>query len=764
MALDLGTLVGSLAMDASAWIKGQDDAEERTKQFALNVPGYMVAVSAAFVALGTGTAVALYNVGATFDDVRDGIRVNTGAVGDELDGLVTSAERVGARVPAQFDAIGPAISTLNTRLGLSGDQLETVASQFLEAGRILGTDVDIQGATGAFNAFGVSNDQVSGKLDFLFQMSQATGIGINELIQGMGSAAPIVQQLGFSFEDTAALIGTMDRAGLDSQTMIGAMQKGLVNLTSPGESAQDAFKRVTGEIQGFIDSGDQAAAIDLAGQVFGTRGAAQFIGALSNGNLNLQDLIGSAGLSADTILGVGESTQDFGEKWDKFVNQMLIAFEPIGTRVFNFLGDAMSNVAAWAQPAFAWISENIPLLENIGAAVLAFGVTFTVLTAAVSAYNAITSIMRAVTTAGSIAQWALNVAMSANPVGLIVLAIAALIAIIVLLVMNWDAVVAWITSVWEGFVGWFTGVMDGFLGWWGGVWDGIIGFVQDVIANVVAWVTENWGLLLSLLIGPLGLVIQWVVENWGSILDFFQEVWANIVSFFTDALNAFVGFWVGVWTGISSFFTDLWNGLVSVVTGIFMGYVNWIMGIVFGFVSWWSDVWNGVLSFITGIWQSVSSAATTTWNSVISFLTGIPGKILAVFTGAGTMLYNIGTDILNGLWNGLKSIWENLLGWIGDIGENIADTFASVLGIASPSKVFRGFGVNIGEGLIDGLASMQPEIDARLEGMADATPTGPDGSISGSYNTSESRTDVTINVGSTDEAEELFDALTKGTP
>lgn len=762
MALDLGTLVGSLAMDASAWIKGQDDAEGRTQQFALNVPGYMGAISAAFVAAGIGTGVALYNVGATFDDVRDTIRVNTGAVGDELDGLVTSAENVGARVPAQFDAIGPAISTLNQRLGLSGDQLETVASQFLEAGRILGTDVDIQGATGAFNAFGVSNDQVSGKLDFLFQVAQSTGVGINELIGGMGSAAPIVQQLGFSFEDTAALIGTMDRAGLDSQSMIGAMQRGLVNLTSPGESAQDAFKRVTGEIQGFIASGDQASAIDLAGQVFGTRGAAQFIGALQNGNLNLQDLIGSAGLSGDTILGVAEDTEDFGERWDKFVNQMLIAFEPIGTRVFNFLGDAMANVAAWAGPAFQWISDNIPLLEQIGAAVLAFGVAFTVLTAAVSAYNAITTIMRAVTEAGSIAQWLLNVAMSANPVGLIIIAIAALIAIIVLLVMNWDAVVAWITDVWEGFVGWFTGVMDGFLGWWDGVWQGFLGFLSDAWNNITNFVMTALHVIVDLFLNwtLAGIIIKY----WDDIVAFVVGVWEGFVGFLTDALNNFVLGWSLIWQGVSDFFSNLWNSMVAFVTGIWQGYLSWITGVVLGFVSWWSGVWNGVLAFFGDLWSNVSSAATSAWNGVISFLQGIPGKVLAVFSGAATWLYNIGRDVLNGLWNGLKDIWNNLVAWIGDIGDSIADTFASVLGIHSPSTVFRAFGINIGEGLIEGLASMQPEIDARLEGMADSAPTGPDASVTGSYNTSETRQDVTINVGSTDEAEELFDALTKGAP
>lgn len=127
MALNLGTLVGYLDLDTSKW-------EQKSDKTAKAIPGWMGAAVATGVAVA-GTA--LYKIGETFDDVTDTIRVGTGATGEALDGLVQSAKNVGTRVPADFSKIGPTIADLNTRLGLSGDTLETVASQYLEAGRIL---------------------------------------------------------------------------------------------------------------------------------------------------------------------------------------------------------------------------------------------------------------------------------------------------------------------------------------------------------------------------------------------------------------------------------------------------------------------------------------------------------------------------------------------------------------------------------------------------------------------------------------------------
>ena len=304
MALDLGTLVGYLKLDTSGW----DAPAQKTSKA---IPGWMgAAVATGMAVVGT----ALYKVGEQFDDVTDTIRTGTGATGKALDGLVQSAKNVGTQVPAEFAKIGPTIADLNTRLGLTGDTLETVASQYLEAGRILGEDVDIQTTTAAFSAFGIEGEAVIGAMDTLFQVSQATGVGMNELAGNVQQVAPALQAVGFSFEDSIALMGSLDKAGLNSSQIAAGLSRSLVNLAKDGEAPEEAFNRVVGELQGFVDTGDEAAALDLAGKIFGTRGASQFVGALQSGVLNMGDLMAATGATGDTILGVGEETMDFAER------------------------------------------------------------------------------------------------------------------------------------------------------------------------------------------------------------------------------------------------------------------------------------------------------------------------------------------------------------------------------------------------------------------------------------------------------------------
>lgn len=747
MSLDLGTLTGFLALDNSKWDAALGKSKDDAQDFGVKVPGWMTAASVGIVAAMAAAGVGLFKLGQSFDDVGDTIQIATGATGDQLDGLVESAKKVGAQVPVEYGKIGPAIASVSQRMGLSGDLLEKVASQFLNAGDMLGQDVDINAASGALALFKISGDEVSGSLDDLFRISQSTGIGLNDLIAQVQSAGPITQQLGFSFLDTAGMIGTMDKAGLDSQTMIGAMQRGLINLASPGESAQDAFHRVTDQIQGYIDTGNNAAAIDLAGQVFGTRGAAQFIGALQTGKLNMDDLTAGIALNGDGINATAAKTADFGETWQKFVNKMMAEFEPIGSRVFSMMSQGLKTVTDLSGPAFKWINENIPLLKNVALAVGTFSAAFVVLTTAVKAYNVIAGIIKVSTSAWAAVQGILNLVMAANPVGLIVLGIAALIAIIVLLVANWDSVVKFLTGIWQGFVDFI-----------GQVWDNIVGFFQDAIANVISFVQNNWGLLLSFLIGPIGLAIQWIVEHWGEIVKGIKAGWDAVMAFFAGIPGAIASFFAG----IGQWLLDAGhNLLVGLATGIALGFIalkylftqfptdllNWLVGAAIWLVQTGQDLlaglgagiaagWNAVVAFFTGlpdmIWQAIIAVDTwllqtgidllnglaagisAGWSAVVAWFTALPGAIWAMLVGAALWLNQTGTDILTGLVAGITAGWNGVVGFFTAMPGKVV---SFLLGAGS---WLVSTGSNLISGLLNGVQSMWQGFLGFLRGIPGA--------------------------------------------
>lgn len=459
----------------------------------------------------------LYEVGEIFDDVTDTIRVGTGAQGEALDGLVENAKNVGKNVPASFEKIGPTIADLNTRFGMTGSTLETVASQYLEAGRILGEDVDIGKTSAAFSAFKITGDDVSGAMDTLFQVSQATGVGMNDLASGAQAVAPALQTLGFGFEDSIALIGSLDKAGMNSSAVMASMSKGMVTLAKDGEQPADAFKRVVGELEGFVKTGDTAAALDLASSVFGTKGAAQFIGALESGALNMGDLMEATGATGDTILGVGEETMDFAEQWQLLMNNALVAIEPLASAVFGAVGDGLKAVMPMLQDLGTWLSENPVMLKIAAGFITALGVAFVGLT---------------------VATWAMNTALLANPITWIVIAIIALIAAVVALVMNWEHVVAFVTEIWGKFMDWLRGTMDAFVVWWNGLWAKVGQFFSGIWTNIKNWFKAG---------------IDWILStgrSWG----------AGISSW-----------WNGLWSGLGAFFGNVWTG----VKATFQVLIDW---------------------------------------------------------------------------------------------------------------------------------------------------------------------------------------------
>lgn len=238
-----------------------------------------------------------------------------------------------------------------------------------------------------------------------------------------------------------------------------------------------------------------------------------------------------------------------------------------------------------------------------------------------------------------------------------------------------------------------------------------------LLANPITWIVLGIGALVA--------AIVWLIMNWDTAVAFISDVWSGFISWITDVIDGFVGWWNGVWEGfiswttslitgflswwggiwdaVGSFFTDLWQGIVDFAMGVWQFYIGWLVDLIVFFVRNWDTIWARVGSIIADV-----------WGNIVSFFQGIPSAIGNLLAGAGQWLYSIGRDIIDGLWRGLKSIWSSVESWFNSTFGGIIDTVAGIFGIHSPSRVFREFGVNIGQGLILGLEDMAPEYDRVL--------------------------------------------------
>ena len=318
-------------------------------------------IAGAIAALGIGRM--LLDIGTGFDDMRDAIVVGTGASGEALDELCSIAQDVATTVPVSFAQAGDYIQDLNTRLGLTGDDLRDVATQLGALESMIG-GVNVETLAGAFAAWGISAEDMSAEMDYLFSVSQATGLSFDSLTAMLEKSAPALQQLGFSFEESANMAGLLDQAGMDAQGMMTKMTRAFTEIAAEGGDASQAFQDMLGEMQAYIDAGDTAAAMDIATQLFGTKGAAQFLQALEDGTLDMQQFQDAALGAGEGIMGTYEATADWAESLEVLKNKAAVALEPLATFAFDALGAGIDMVTQ-AFDAMAPVVE--PLVEQLGA-------------------------------------------------------------------------------------------------------------------------------------------------------------------------------------------------------------------------------------------------------------------------------------------------------------------------------------------------------------------------------------------------------------
>lgn len=299
-------------------------------------------IGAAFAGIEVGKF--LLDIGGEFDEMTDAIIIGTGATGEALEALEESAKGIATTVPISFGEAGNIVQDLNTRLGLTGENLDEVGQRVAAAGELMGSAINVESMSGAFAAFNVSADDMADQMDYLFGVSQSTGIAFDDLTRILESNAPALQGLGFSFQESANMAGLLDKAGMDASGMMGKMGKALVSLTQPGETAAEAYQRVLTEMEGYIESGDEAAAMDLATELFGTRGAAQFVGAVQSGALAMDDLRDASLGAGEGIMGTYEATASWPEKWEVLKNKAKEFLEPLGGALMDGLGMALDKL------------------------------------------------------------------------------------------------------------------------------------------------------------------------------------------------------------------------------------------------------------------------------------------------------------------------------------------------------------------------------------------------------------------------------------
>jgi tape measure domain-containing protein len=221
--------------------------------------------------------------------------------------------------------------------------------------------------------------------------------------------------------------------------------------------------------------------------------------------------------------------------------------------------------------------------------------------------------------------------------------------------------------------------------------------VGVTIMATITPVVNNMAMVFQAALPPLqALFTSWATSLQGvidAVFPYIQTVVSTVMNIvnaiITTVLAAVQGNWNGVWAGIGNVATSTWNGIKAVVSAsvnAVLGAVSSVMGSISAV---WSSVWNAVKGLTSSAWNGITGSVRNGVNSVGNAVRGVKGKIMGAFSGAGSWLVSAGRNILQGLTNGITGAIGAVLNSISGVAQKVVDTVKHILGIHSPSRVFR---------------------------------------------------------------------------
>ena len=716
----------------------------------------MLPATAAVVGLGT----AAVKTAADFDSQMSKVAAISGATGDDLDALKEKAREMGAKTKFSASEAGEAFEYMAMAGWKTGDMLdgiEGIMNLAAASGEDLATTSDI--VTDALTAFGLSASDSGHFADILAAASSNANTNVSMMGETFKYAAPIAGALGYTAEDTALAIGLMANAGIKSSQAGTSLRKIMTELQGEikisGEAIGDVVIQTTNAdgsmrelndilmdcrtaFSGLTESEKAAAAETLVGKT-AMSGFLAIMNASESDVNKLSDAIancdGTSQKMADTMQDnlegqltilksqLQELAISFGEILMPAVRSFVSALQKV-VDWFNSLSDGTKRLITTLALLVAAIG---PVLIVVGKVMSAVG---TIMTWAPKIAGAVSTVMSwgpKIASAIGVVKGALSslwAVLMANPIILIVAAIAALVAAFVYLwnhsesfrqfwINLWEniksavttaveAVKAFLENAWAVISTTAQTVWTALSEFFTGIWEGLKTIVMTVTETISTAITTAWTAIYEFF-EPLLSALQYLFETiWQAIQILIgmaleaisakiQEIWNGIVAFLTPILEGIRGFFQQIWTAISTVITNVLNTIRTAVSNAWNSIKGTITSVMNAIHSTVSSIWNNIKSTVMSLMNTLKSSVVSIWNNMKSAISGVVSQIYSTISsgfnqavnfikGLIGQAYSWGRDLIMGIVNGIRSA----IGAVADAARSVADSIRSFLNFSVP--------------------------------------------------------------------------------
>lgn len=247
---------------------------------------------------------------------------------------------------------------------------------------------------------------------------------------------------------------------------------------------------------------------------------------------------------------------------------------------------------------------------------------------------------------------------------------------------------------------------------WSGVtvlWNALWGFVLKPVATALGAVADFIGWIVGLIVSKFG-------EFWDKVKAIWNAIYGWVVPPIVSAFNA-VKDWIAARMGeIGNKVSEIWNAVV----GFFTSAKTKLVAAINNF--------STIIDRARAIFNEMKDAAVTKATELVTWVQGLPGKLVSAIGNLGSMLAGAGRSLINGFWDGMKAIWNSMVGWITGKMSDLRGLWPF-----SPAKwgpfSGRGWVLYSGQALMEGFAEGMDQRVGMVEGSAQRALAGVAGNL-----------------------------------
>nr|UWF85896.1 MAG: minor tail protein [Bacteriophage sp.] len=638
-----------------------------------------------------GVAAASVTVAANFEQQMSKVQAISGATAEETDKLTESARQWGRDTKYSATEAGEAFEYMALAGWKTDDMLEGIGGILNLAAASamdLGTASDI--VTDYLTAFGLSAKDAGKFADEMAYAMSHSNTTTEALGEAYKNCAATAASMGYSVEETTAVLMTMANAGVkggEAGTALNAIMTRLATDTKGCATELAKYGVEVYDAQGNMNS--------LSSILTGVRGVWNNLTDEQQANL-AKTIAGTNQFSAlqtimsglsDEAIASGMSFSDYAEALQNCdgtasdmaatmqdnllgrLTQLKSKLEDIGITVGNallpFMEKAVAKIGELADKFAALSPQQQETILKIAGVVAAIGPLLTIVGKAISVSGQLSSgigkVVGKLAAMGTTASGAtggmavLKGALAAitSPVGIAVAAIAAITAVIVTLWNTNEDFRNKITEIWDRIKTVFTEFGQH-------ITDKLnsLGFDFENFGEVVKAIWEGFCNLLA----P---IIEGVFNNIANVIETTLNVITGVFDLF---VSLFTGDWSGAWDAVKGIFESVWNGLKEYISNI----LNTIKGVADAFLGLFGTSWDEV-------WNSIKTTFENIWNGIVSFFTGILDGIKNAVTTAWTAVSTTISDVLTGIWNTVSNIFTTIRDFVSTVFETIKNVITVVI-------------------------------------------------------------------------------------